>query len=171
MRWPNGPIGPHCGEDDNAYLLKATRKTSTGKVSDRRVWKCAECRKQFSVLVGTIFESSHVPLSKWLLAFYMLTASKNGVAAWEIHRTLAVTRKTAWFMINVSSAMIVPLIVSATDESFIASRMRCIGGSVSNMHAWKRNQIHPRIPGRRSGLDKTPYCRLSTMKRARFALP
>jgi transposase-like protein len=66
MPWPAGTICPHCAERGNAYLLKATRKTSTGKVSDRRVWKCTACRKEFSVLVGTIFESSNVPLYKWL---------------------------------------------------------------------------------------------------------
>lgn len=69
-------------------------------MSNRRVWKCAECRKQFSVLVGTIFERSQVPLSKWLMALYMMASSKNGVAAYEVHRTLGVTNKTAWFMLH-----------------------------------------------------------------------
>jgi transposase-like protein len=71
LRWPNGPICPHCGEVNNAYLMKTQRKTSTGKMSDRRLWKCKGCRKLFSVLVGTVMESSKVPLSKWLLAFYI----------------------------------------------------------------------------------------------------
>jgi len=101
MRWPHGPICPHCGIVDHAYYLEPQsghRKTSTGKDSYRRVYKCAECRKQFSVLVGTIFEDSKVPLSKWLLATHMLTAGKNGVAALELQRVLGVTYKTAWFM-------------------------------------------------------------------------
>ncbi len=61
MRWKHGPECPHCGSVDHAYFLAARnghRRTSTGKVSYRRLWKCAECRKQFSVLVGTIFERS-----------------------------------------------------------------------------------------------------------------
>lgn len=62
------------------------RKTSTGKVSYRRLWKCAGCRKPFSVLVGSIFERSQVPLSKWLMALFMMSASK-GVAAFEVQRT------------------------------------------------------------------------------------
>ena len=81
------------------YLLKAN-KTSTGRVSSRRTWKCAGCRQKFSVLVGTIFEGTQVPLAKWLMAIHLLSASKNGVAAYELHRTLDVTHKTAWFMIH-----------------------------------------------------------------------
>src|SRR5262245_41788024 len=103
MRWPNGPECPHCGSVGHAYFIKPKNghgETSTGKVSYRRLWKCAECRKPFSVLVGTIFERSHVPLSKWLMALFMMSASKNGVAAFEIHRTLGVTNKTAWFLMH-----------------------------------------------------------------------
>jgi len=62
------------------------------------VWKCADCREKFSVLVGSVFEDSKVPLSKWLLAFHMMCAGKNGVAAEELRRTLGVTYETAWFM-------------------------------------------------------------------------
>lgn len=103
MRWPNGPECPHCGAVGRAYFLKpknGQRLTSTGKVSHRRLWKCADCRKKFSVLVGTIFERSHVPLSKWLMALFLMSASKNGVAAYELHRTLGVTNETAWFMMH-----------------------------------------------------------------------
>lgn len=77
MRWPNGPACPRC-DCERAYFFKprdGARKTSTGKVSYRRLWKCAECRKPFSVLVGTIFERSQVPLSKWLMALFMMSAS------------------------------------------------------------------------------------------------
>lgn len=101
IRWPNGPICPHCGVVNHAYYLEpkeGNRKTSTGKTSYRRVWKCADCREKFSVLVGTVFEDSKIPLSKWLLAFHMMCAGKNGVSALELHRTLGVTYKTAWFM-------------------------------------------------------------------------
>ena len=97
IRWPEGPICPHCGHRDKHYYL-GNRKTRSGKVSPRRVWKCANCRKQFSALVGTIFERSHVPLSKWLLAIHMMCAGKNGVSAHELSRQLGVTIKTAWFM-------------------------------------------------------------------------
>lgn len=100
IRWPGGPICPHCGSVDHAYFLtpKSVRKTSTGKKTYRRVWKCVDCRKQFSVLVGTIFEDSKIPLSKWLLAIHLLCQGKNSVSAHELHRTLDITYKSAWFM-------------------------------------------------------------------------
>lgn len=99
MRWPNGPVCPHCGETNNAYFInRKNNATRTGQVSYRRLWKCASCKRQFSVLVGSIFEDSKVPLSKWLLAIYMMCADKNGVAACELQRTLGVSKKTAWFI-------------------------------------------------------------------------
>ena len=101
LRWPDGPICPHCGSVDHAYFLSPLngyRTTRTGNVSYRRVWECADCHKQFSVLVGTIFEDSKIPLSKWLLAFHLLCQGKNGVSACELQRTLDITYKSAWFM-------------------------------------------------------------------------
>lgn len=87
--WPNGPVCPHCASTEAPYDLKATR------VGLR---KCRSCRKQFTVRVGTVFESSHVPLHKWLQAVYLMCASKKGVSAHQLHRILEVTYKTAWFM-------------------------------------------------------------------------
>lgn len=101
VRWPDGEVCPHCGSIGHAYFLApkdGARKTRIGKASPRRVWKCGDCRKQFSVLVGTIFEGCHIPLFKWLLAFHMLTSAKNGVAAVELHRTLKISVESAWFM-------------------------------------------------------------------------
>lgn len=90
IRWPDGPVCPHCGEAERqAYKLPS--KT-------RRLWKCAACRKQFTVTVGTIFERSHIPLHKWMLAFYLLCSSKKGMSAHQLHRMLGVSYKTAWFM-------------------------------------------------------------------------
>ena len=92
IRWPNGPVCPHCGEAERKpYRLNV-------KSTRRRLWKCAACRKQFTVMVGTIFEDSHVPLNKWLLAFYLLTSSKKAMSAHQLHRMLKVQYKTAWFM-------------------------------------------------------------------------
>lgn len=95
-RWPDGPICPHCGLEGEAYRLKPTKN---GKTHVRKgVWKCAGCRKEFTVTVGTIFEDSHIPLHKWLLAFHLLCASKKGMSAHQLHRMLGVTYKSAWFM-------------------------------------------------------------------------
>jgi transposase-like protein len=91
---PNGPHCPHCGSVNHAYYLapkNGYRTTSTGRTTYRRVWKCADCREQFSVLVGTIFEDSKIPLSKWLLAIHLVCQGKNGVSAHELLRTLGIT--------------------------------------------------------------------------------
>jgi transposase-like protein len=89
--WPDGPICPHCGSVDNATSLK-------GKSTRIGVYKCRECRKPFTVKVGTIMESSHVPMNIWLQAIALLTSSKKGFSSNQLHRILGVTLKTAWFM-------------------------------------------------------------------------
>lgn len=94
--WPNGPICPHCGIVGEAYKL--TPKPGNKTHVRRGVWKCKECRKQFTVRVGTIFEDSHIPLHKWLLAIHLLCASKKGMSSHQIHRQLGITYKAAWFM-------------------------------------------------------------------------
>jgi transposase-like protein len=97
LRWPDGPVCPHCGEVNNAYRLepKASKKDTHVR---KGVWKCGGCREQFTVTVGTIFEDSHIPLSKWLLAYHLLCASKKGMSAHQLHRMLKVTYRSAWFM-------------------------------------------------------------------------
>jgi transposase-like protein len=89
--WPDGPVCPHCGSIGTAYDLSKTR------IGLR---KCAskECRKQFTVRVGTIFEDSHLPLHQWLQAVHLLCASKKGISAHQLHRILGITYKSAWFM-------------------------------------------------------------------------
>ncbi len=89
LRWPTGPVCPHCGTMDKAYATKRLGK-----------YRCAtrECRKDFTVKVGTVFEASHIPLHKWLLAAYLLCSSKKGMSSHQLHRTLDVTYKTSWFM-------------------------------------------------------------------------
>ena len=101
-RWPNGPICPHCGVVDDATRLPAQRGRPTKAHPEGAlragVLQCNACRGQFSVTVGTVFESSKVPLNKWLLATYLMSSSKMGYSAHQLHRTLGVTYKTAWFM-------------------------------------------------------------------------
>ena len=91
--WPNGPVCPHCGNTDpkRVYSIK-------GKTARPGLRTCAECRKQFTVKVGTVFESSKVPLHKWFQAAHLLASSKKGFSAHQLHRVLEVTYKTAWFM-------------------------------------------------------------------------
>jgi len=95
-RWNGSPACGHCGSEKVSLLGQKVLRS--GKPSPRRVWRCKDCRKDFTVLVGTIFEGSHIPVSKWLLGVHMMCAGKNGVSAHELHRQLGVTLKTAWFM-------------------------------------------------------------------------
>ena len=102
VRWPDGPVCHHCGSREAQYLPPRGNggKTRTGRVTPRRALKCQAkgCRKQFSVTVGTIFEGSKIPLSKWLLAIYRMGAGKNGVSVHELGRDLGNSYKPAWFM-------------------------------------------------------------------------
>ena len=91
--WPNGPTCPHCGNAD-ATKIGALKGTSTRP----GLKKCYECRKQFTVKVGTVYESSHIPLHKWLQATYLMCTSKKGISAHQMHRVLEITYKSAWFM-------------------------------------------------------------------------
>lgn len=94
IQWPDGPICPHCGNADGNRITKLK-----GKSTRPGVYKCMECRKPFSVTVGTVFERSHIPLHKWLLAVHLLTASKKGVSAHQLYRMLNFgSYRTAWFM-------------------------------------------------------------------------
>jgi len=96
LRWPDGPVCPHCGVVGEAYRLKPT---ANGKNHVREgVWKCPDCQEQFTVTVGTIFEDTHIPLSKWLFAIHLMCASKKGMSAHQLHRMLGITYKSAWFM-------------------------------------------------------------------------
>lgn len=89
--WPNGPICPHCGVIGEHYPLK-------GKSTRPGLFKCKDCRLPFTVTVGTVFERSKIPLNVWLQAVFLLCSSKKGMSAHQLHRTLGVTYKTAWFM-------------------------------------------------------------------------
>lgn len=91
LRWPNGPVCPHCGSIGDHYHLE-------GKSTRPGLWKCKDCREQFTVTVGTVFERSKIGLHVWLQAVYLICTSKKGMSAHQLHRTLGVTYKTAWFM-------------------------------------------------------------------------
>src|SRR4051794_1202588 len=95
LRWGDATPGcPHCGGAGPYRLIarKAGSKTRAG------LWKCRACRKQFTVTVGTVFEASHIKLTKWIQAIYLIGASKKGISAHQIHRMLGVTYRSAWFM-------------------------------------------------------------------------
>ncbi len=91
IRWARGAFCPHCGEVENTDRLG-------GKAGAEGRWNCRACRRKFTVTVGTLFERSHIPLPKWLLAVDLMTASKKGISAHQLHRMLGITYKSAWFM-------------------------------------------------------------------------
>lgn len=92
LRWPNGPACPHCGIVNEATELK-------GEVHRVGLWKCRACEQQFSAMIGTVMESSHIPMTKWALGFHLMAASKKGVSAHQLMRTLGLgSYRTAWFM-------------------------------------------------------------------------
>lgn len=142
QRWPDGVVCPHCGLVGEAYKLTLTEKTPERVAELRKakkrvqktrkgLWKCAGCREQFTVTVGTIFADSHIPLHKWLLAVHLLCASKKGMSAHQLHRMLGVTYKSAWFMAHrIRYAMSEePLSSKLTgiielDETFVGGKLR-----------------------------------------------
>lgn len=89
--WPNGPVCPHCGGVERIGKM-------AGKATRIGLYKCYQCRRQFNVKVGTIFEASHLPLTVWLQAMFLMASSKKGISSNQLHRSLGVTLKTAWFL-------------------------------------------------------------------------
>jgi transposase-like protein len=90
LRWPDGAYCPRCGGFEVTKL--------GGKAADLGQYNCRDCRKKFTVTVGTVFERSHIPLTTWLFAFHLMASSKKGMSSHQLHRLLGVTYKTAWFM-------------------------------------------------------------------------
>ena len=91
LGWPNGPICPHCGETQKVYRL-------SGKSHRPGLVHCNACDQAFTIMVGSVMESSHIPLTKWALGFHLMAASKKGVSAKQLQRTLGIGYRAAWFM-------------------------------------------------------------------------
>lgn len=158
LRWGDRPVCPHCGSVRKPYFLTPTngssRKTRTGTASQRRVWKCADCRKQFSVLTGTIFHGSKIPVRTWIFVVFEMTSSKNGVAAREIQRKYGLTGKSAWFMLHrIREAMKREPLAGLLSGRVVADET-WIGGKPSNRHGHKRGR------GGQGKTDKTPVVAL-----------
>jgi transposase-like protein len=136
-RWPKGDVAcPKCGEIGRAYRLQP--KEGSKSAVRKGVWKCGACRKQFTVTVGTIFEDSHIPLNKWLMAIHLLCSSKKGMSAHQLHRMLGVTYKSAWFMAHRIRYAMAHLNLSKLsgaveiDETYVGGKERGRQGVKSN---------------------------------------
>ncbi|MEO6361547.1 MAG: IS1595 family transposase [Sphingomicrobium sp.] len=125
INWPEGPFCPHCGECENVTRLN-------GKSHRKGLIQCNSCAKNFTVTVGTVFERSKIGLNKWMLATYLLASSKKGFSAHQLHRTLGVTYKTAWFMMHRireamkdhSAPLGGPGMIVEADEAFVGGKKR-----------------------------------------------
>jgi len=169
LRWPDGvPVCPHCGtKDSKHYFISAKsgeRKTKAGAVTYRRLWRCRDkaCRKQFSVMVGTIFESSKIPASKWLLAMWLMGAGKNSVSALELQRHLGISYQTAWFLGHrLREAMQREPVFSLLSGTVVVDET-FVGGAPKNRHRQGRASRLPSGAGSRKGpmYDKTPVVAL-----------
>ncbi len=131
LRWFDGePVCVHCGHK------------GAGFISTRRIFKCKnkECRKQFSVKVGTIFEDSPISLGQWLTAIWMIANCKNGISSYELHRAIGITQKSAWFVLH-------RIRVAMQSGSFekLSGEVECdetyVGGAAKNMHKSKRERV------------------------------
>jgi len=143
VRWPDGkPTCPRCGCDKVSFI------------STRKLWTCSACKtkKQFTIKVGTILEDSAISFEKWICAFWLIANAKNGISSYEIGRSLGVTQRTGWFMLQrIRLAMQNGTIVKMggtveVDESYI-------GGKARNMHYAKRKA---RVNGKTGGMHMTP---------------
>ncbi|MDP9094032.1 MAG: transposase, partial [Actinomycetota bacterium] len=164
LRWGGAPNAcPKCGGMDRCSFLQPQdgstgRKTRTGRNTQRRVWFCGHCRKQFSVLTDTVFHGTGIPIRKWLLVMFEMCASKNSISAWEVSRKYEVTNETAWHMLHrlregMRMEPVAGLLGGAVqvDESWI-------GGNPKNRHASDPREIarKPRAQRGVGASDKQP---------------
>lgn len=139
IRWPEGPICPHCGSVNNATELQ-------GKSTRRGVYKCKDCQSPFTATVGTLFERSHIPLHKWLLAVHLLTSSKKGMSAHQLYRMLGFgSYRTAWFMAHRIRESFRDLFPEESgplggEGKYVEADETYIGGKERNKHKSKRNR-------------------------------
>ena len=125
IRWQDGPECPRCHSKRHSFL------------TTRLMWKCLDCKKQYSVKVGSIFEDSPLGLDKWLCAMWMIANDKNGVSSYEIAKGIGITQKSAWFMLHrIRDAMRTGTFAKLSGEVEVDETF--IGGKARNMHASRR---------------------------------
>jgi transposase-like protein len=156
LRWGDRPVCPHCGSDRKAYFLKPrngqTRATRTGAGSARRVWKCANCRRQFSVLTGTVFHGSKIPVRIRCFLVFEMAASKNGISAREVARKYDLCPRTAWHALHrlreAMAQLHPPRPDSAVDllRGTVIADETYVGGNPANRHGHDPRQHRRGVP-------------------------
>ncbi|MCA1702847.1 MAG: IS1595 family transposase [Actinobacteria bacterium] len=168
LRWKGPPVCPHCGHDKAYFLTPKGGSRGTGmKKADgertrsvRRVWKCAKCRKQFSVLTGTIFHGTKVSLRTWLMVMVQMSSAKNGISAREVERMHGVTPETAWFMLHRLRESMKRDPLAGLLAGTIVADETYIGGKPKNRH--QQGRVRPGTSKGYAGTpkDKTPVLSL-----------
>ncbi len=167
LRWHGKPVCPHCGHDKAYFLTPKGGTRGTGRPkpdgkrtqSVRRVWKCAKCRKQFSVLTNTIFHGTKVSLRTWLMVIVQMSSAKNGISARDVERMHGVTPQTAWFMLHRLRESMKREPLAGLLAGTVVADSTGIGGKSTNKHQQGKAR-----PGSRRGhpypQDKTPVLSL-----------
>lgn len=127
LRWKDGIVCPHCGSERKIYTFK-----------DNKTFKCGDCRKKFTAKVGTIFEDSPLPLQKWFMAIYLITAHKKGISSLQLSRDIDVTQKTAWFMLQRLRYASKTKSFNRNLSNMVEVDETYVGGKEKNKHASKK---------------------------------
>jgi transposase-like protein len=162
LRWHGTPVCPHCESiSDHRFLEFAngqSRRTNRGTQTYRRLWKCRDCHKQFSVLTNTIMHGSHVPVRTWVLIIFEMVSNKNGLAAREVERKYGLSPKTAWFVLHRVREAMMREPAASLFSGVVISDETWIGGEPRFRHASQR--LGGRKVARQGSTEQTPVVSL-----------